>query len=119
MTGFNQLDGTLLSGEPHLIQSITDILTTPIGSRVMRRDYGSRLYTLMDAPINRQTAIEFTMAIADALRRWEPRLRVTRVQVDHVRQGELSLTIEATIRRTEQIVRLEKLLLTPSLARPL
>jgi hypothetical protein len=37
-----------LEGIDHLKQSIIDILTTPIGSRVMRRDYGSRLFELVD-----------------------------------------------------------------------
>ena len=75
-TGIHQLDGTLLSDEAHLCQSIADILTTPLGSHVMRRNYGSRLYELIDAPINRQTTIEFTVATADALLLWEPRVRV-------------------------------------------
>ena len=59
-TGINQRDGTLLSDEAHLRQSITDILTTPLGSRVLRRDYGSRLYELIDAPISRQTVSDPT-----------------------------------------------------------
>jgi phage baseplate assembly protein W len=41
MQGMNRNTGRKLSGVDHLRQSIVDILTTPIGSRVMRRDYGS------------------------------------------------------------------------------
>ena len=108
-TGLNQEDGTLLSHEAHLRQSITDILTTPLGSRVLRRDYGSRLYELIDAPISRQTAIEFTVATADALLRWEPRIRVLRVQVVDVKPGQVSLTIDAEVQLTQAQIRLENI----------
>lgn len=109
-TGFNQLDGTLLSNEAHLRQSITDILTTPLGSRVLRRNYGSRLYELIDAPITRQTTIEFTVATADALLQWEPRIRVLRVQVEDVTPGQVSLTIDAEVQRTQAQIRLENII---------
>ncbi|MEW7978507.1 MAG: GPW/gp25 family protein [Candidatus Sedimenticola endophacoides] len=53
MQGMHAITGQHLAGEAHLRQSIIDILTTPLGTRVMRRDYGSRLFELVDAPINR------------------------------------------------------------------
>ncbi len=108
-TGINQLDGTLLLDEAHLRQSITDILTTPLSSRVMRRNYGSRLYELIDAPMNRQTSIEFTVATADALLNWEPRIRVIRVQVELVEPGRYSLVIDAEVKRTQQQIRLDNI----------
>jgi phage baseplate assembly protein W len=81
MNGMNASTGAALDGEAHLAQSITDILTTPIGSRVMRRDYGSLLFALIDAPFNAVTRLQFIAATAGALGRWEPRLRVSRVNV--------------------------------------
>jgi len=65
----------------HLRQSIEDILTTPVGSRVMRRDYGSRLPELLDAPLNRAGILDVIAATAEALARWEPRLKLKRVRV--------------------------------------
>ena len=56
--GMNAETGRELTGLEHLKQSIADILNTPIGSRVMRRDYGSRLFELIDAPINRSTVVD-------------------------------------------------------------
>lgn len=109
-TGLHQDNGHLLSHEAHLRQSITDILTTPLGSRVLRREYGSRLYELIDAPITRQTAIDFTVATADALLKWEPRIRVLRVQVVGVKPGQASLTIDAEVRLTREHIRLENII---------
>jgi len=59
---------------------VRDILTTPIGTRVMRRDYGSRLMELVDAPLTPATLTEIYAAAAEALGRWEPRLRVERIR---------------------------------------
>ena len=79
MIGANRQQTTALSGIEHLRQSIIDILTTPLGSRVMRREYGSRLFELVDHPGNQTTVIEVFAAVAEALERWEPRFKLSRV----------------------------------------
>jgi phage baseplate assembly protein W len=86
-----------LSGWDHVVQSIRDILTTPIGSRVLRRDYGSQIPALLDRPMNDATTLDFVIAAADALDRWEPRVRLERVQFvqaspDGVGELDLDLT---------------------------
>ncbi|MBU2714485.1 GPW/gp25 family protein, partial [Zooshikella sp. WH53] len=79
MQGINNNTGKSLSGIEHLKQSITDILTTRIGTRVMRRDYGSRLPELIDEPLNGALRLELIAATAEALTRWEPRFKLTKV----------------------------------------
>lgn len=73
--------GRALSELEHLRQSITDILTTPIGTRLHRRAYGSLLPELIDHPGNGSTLVKVYAAVAGALMTWEPRLRVSRVQM--------------------------------------
>lgn len=110
MRGMNAANGQPLEGVAHLLQSIRDILTTPLGSRVMRRDYGSRLFELVDRPLNPATRVELTAATAEALARWEPRLKLERVQVDaSAATGRVTLTIEGRYRPTGAPVRLEGL----------
>ena len=87
--------GKGLAGLDHLRQSVRDILTTPIGSRVMRRDYGSGLHALVDAPMNRATIVEIMAATATALRKWEPRIKVETVRVDKVEEGKLEVSLTA------------------------
>lgn len=87
--------GKSLAGLDHLRQSVRDILTTPLGSRVMRRDYGSGLYALVDAPMNKATIVEIMAATATALRKWEPRLKVETVRVDKVHEGSLEISLTA------------------------
>lgn len=77
VVGMSRTTGKPVAGIDHLWQSIADILGTPIGSRVMRRDYGSRLFALLDRPVNDELHVEIYAAIAEALDRWEPRFRLT------------------------------------------
>lgn len=77
----NRTTGLAVTGMDHLKQSVADILTTPLGSRLARRTYGSLLPDLVDQPDNPLTRLRMYAATASALMRWEPRLRVTRVQL--------------------------------------
>lgn len=80
-SGMNASTGRTLSDVEHLRQSVRDILFTPIGSRVMRREYGSLLPELIDQPINEALPLRLTSAAVMALLRWEPRLRLTSFQI--------------------------------------
>jgi len=94
MAGMSRTDATALGGFDHLRQSIQDILTTPIGTRVHRRDYGSRIPRLVDRPINNALVAELVAATAEALDRWEPRLRLEQVKIDSVSDaGQISLSL--------------------------
>jgi len=87
MLGMNAHTGQPLAGLDHLRQSIADILSTPLNTRVMRRDYGSRIPELIDQPITPRLAVELYAATAEALRRWEPRFKLTRVRLTDARAG--------------------------------
>ena len=81
MSGMNRLTGKPLDGIDHLRQSIPDILGTPLASRVERRTYGSLWPDLIDHPDNGATRVRLYAATAGALMKWEPRLRLSRVQI--------------------------------------
>lgn len=68
------------TGNDHLQQSIQDILTTPIGSRVGRRTYGSLVTELIDQPLNDKTVLKIYAATVKAVVMWEKRLRITRMR---------------------------------------
>ncbi len=107
----NRNTGKNLTGVDHLRQSIIDILTTPIGSRVMRRDYGSRLYELVDAPINRSTLVDIYAAVAHALMLWEPRFELTRVQVESIDIAKVQIYIEGNYLPNNTQIKIEGLIL--------
>lgn len=93
MQGINAATGKALGGVDHLRQSIRDILTTPLGSRVMRREYGSALFSLIDAPMNKETIGRIRAATVGAIARWEPRFKVTAVAVVTAAPGSVELDV--------------------------
>ncbi|WP_455894077.1 GPW/gp25 family protein [Pseudomonas palmensis] len=93
MIGMSRHGGQTLSGIGHLRQSIEDILTTPLGSRRMRPDYGSKLRRFVDLPVNEGWKSAVQAEVARALTRWEPRLKLQRVRVVAVVGGQISLQL--------------------------
>ena len=113
MQGINASTGKAIAGTDHLRQSIKDILTTPIGSRVMRRDYGSRLPELVDNPMGELLNVELFAATAEALVKWEPRFRLDRVYLQSASdQGKIVLALEGRILINNEPVRLEGIEIT-------
>lgn len=99
MRGVSATTGKALAGRDHLAQSIGDILSTPVGARICRRDYGSMLFELTDQPMNGLGRQRLFAATASALARWEPRLRLTRVSLGDLSgavDGVFSLLLEGT-----------------------
>jgi phage baseplate assembly protein W len=92
--GMSATTGSDLQGIEHLTQSIRDILSTPLGTRVYRRDYGSRIPELVDKPINAALVADMRAAVAEALYKWEPRVRLTRVQVVAVDPGHITMDLD-------------------------
>ena len=98
----NRQTGEVLTDETaHIKQSIADILLTAKGSRVMRRDYGSNLYRLIDRPISSGLLLQLSCACVMALKQWEPRIIVNRflIRFDAEKSRFLG-TLEATIKRS-------------------
>lgn len=76
MSGMNAQTGRALSGLDHIRQSIRDILLTPIGTRIQRRDYGSLLPELIDQPTGVDVMMQLRAAAVMAITQWEPRVRL-------------------------------------------
>lgn len=100
MIGMDRTTGKAIADDAHLAQSLGDLFSTPIGTRTMRRDYGSMLPLLVDQPLNRATAILFYAATALAIARFEPRIALTRVAIAGgdlgAAAGQVAITIEGT-----------------------
>lgn len=93
MYGISATSGRKLGGIDHLRQSIRDILTTPIGSRVMRREYGSRLFDLIDAPFSASVKLDIIAATAEAIMTWEPRVAVETVRLTTFEPGKIIIDL--------------------------
>jgi phage baseplate assembly protein W len=107
MIGMDKNTGKMLSELDHLKQSIIDILMTPIGTRVMLREYGSQLFELVDSPINDRLKIRIYAATAEALAKWEPRFLCSKVEIAAIENGKIELYLEGEYLPNGQKIRLD------------
>lgn len=92
--GMNQSTGRWLTGIGHLRQSLQKILTTHIGTRIERREFGSLIPDLIDSPINPRAVLLLYAATATAIMKHEPRLRVKRISTEFGTPENPSLTLQ-------------------------
>jgi phage baseplate assembly protein W len=111
MRGMSRTTGAYLNDLEHLKQSIVDILTTPIGSRIMRREYGSNLFYLVDRPVNREFVQQIYAAVAEAIERWEPRFDLKKITVDEINDGRITLSLSGVYLITQMRVNLQGLVI--------
>ncbi|SUC35248.1 Phage P2 baseplate assembly protein gpV [Providencia rustigianii] len=102
--GMNRIDGKTISDMEHIRQSIRDILITPVGSRIARRNYGSLLSELIDQPQNPALKLQLMSACYTALMKWEPRILLTRISLSSTEAAKMVVDIEATNQDTNQPV---------------
>ncbi|EBC4253032.1 baseplate assembly protein [Salmonella enterica] len=95
--GMSRNDGQAITDTDHLRQSVRDILLTPQGSRLARREYGSLLSALIDQPQNPALRLQVMSAVYVALSRWEPRLTLDSITIDSSFDG--SMVVELTGQR--------------------
>lgn len=92
--GINRQNGQAIESLEHVKQSLHDLLTTPIGSRVMRRDYGSVLPFLVDQPMNPRTLMQMRAAIVHCLTKWERRVTPQTIFIKGSAHTGIDITIE-------------------------
>ena len=111
MLGMNATTGEALGGLEHLQQSVRDILATPYGTRLMRRNYGSRLMQLVDRPMDAALIADIQAAVLEALNYYEDRLRVSRLQVEQVQPGQISISLEGYYLVDNRAIRLDNIII--------
>lgn len=92
--GMSRNDGQAIADTDHLRQSVRDILLTPQGSRIARREYGSLLSALIDQPQNPALRLQIMSAVYVALNRWKPRLTLDSITINGNFDG--SMVVELT-----------------------
>ena len=105
-------DGKDISEINHLKQSISNIITTPIGSRTMRRDYGSNLFNKIDHPVNGELIAEIYLDIVESLFIWEPRFELDQVAVQNIENGKITIDLEGSFLSNGEKITLENIEIT-------
>ena len=103
----NKNNGQSIASEQESIhQSLQDITTTPIGSRIMRREYGSLIAELLDQPINDSLVLKCYSALYTAISRWENRIIISQIVMSNVKDNGLVFEIDGAHQITGQTMNL-------------
>ena len=79
--GMCETTGTLISGLDHVKQSLSRIVLTRLGTRTQRRNFGADILPLISSPGNEATRIKAIAIIAKAILKWEPRVKISDIQI--------------------------------------
>lgn len=74
-------------------ESIKDILLTPLGSRVMLPNYGSRLFELVDRRVDDSFRADLAWYVIEAVGIWEKRVKIQKVKLNGFFNKNLSFTL--------------------------
>jgi phage baseplate assembly protein W len=100
----SQGDIQIAAYEEDVRQAIRIILSTNLGERVMRPDFGAGLRALLFEPMNTTTLSLAQHHVERALTEWEPRIDVLGVRVmfdkDDPSRGRLLIDIDYRVRAT-------------------
>lgn len=92
----------MVEDEEDIRQSLHIILSTRMGERVMRPDFGTDLHNMVYHNMDLTARTQLRAAIERAVLYWEPRITLNKVSFDmsEERSGKLSILLEYTIRQT-------------------
>ena len=95
MRGMSRTTGKAIDGIEHAEQRLIDVLTTSKGERVMNRDYGAGLMSLVGKNITAQWMVEASSSIAEALENRINGLRDLRmVKLERVSSNETGIVLD-------------------------
>ncbi len=102
-----QAGGSLgyVSFDDNVAQSVKLLLRTAAGERLMRPEFGTTVPSMVFEADSQQHLFQLEQALADALRRWEPRVEVDRVQAvpDPAQEGVVRVTVAYRVLRTNTV----------------
>jgi len=96
----NRNTGRAITDAEHIRQSVGDILRTPVGSRVMRRDYGSLLSAMIDQPQTPALELQIKVACYMAILKWEPRITLTSITTERQFDGKMIVNLTGQLKDT-------------------
>lgn len=92
----------MVSGEQDIHESLTLLLNTALGERLMVPDYGCQLRDYLFQELTRTVLTQMENDVRRAILRWEPRITVdnVRAEADPQTPGLVNIAVSHTVRLT-------------------
>lgn len=100
----NAKTGKWMSLHDHIVQCVIAILSTLIGTRLLRRQFGSFMPEFIDSATSELKLAQLRASIVLALVKWEKRLIIKRVNFE-VTEGRVFIKIQSLINGEEHLLK--------------
>jgi phage baseplate assembly protein W len=96
---YDQVEIMMVSDEEDIRQSLNILLSTTIGERFLQPEFGCNLETYLFEPVNATVETSIKLTVTQALRMYEPRIRLESVKLDTglLHEGRLDIAVTYTI----------------------
>ncbi|HIP11505.1 MAG TPA: baseplate protein [Arcobacter sp.] len=92
--------------EENIKESIKIILSTKLGERLMRPNFGCRIHELLFTPNTIDTHNLAIFYVTEALKRWEHRINLSEVKVSIYGENAINISIDYQIKDTNSFYNL-------------
>lgn len=106
-TGMCRDTGAALFGVAYLRQRLADVINTPLGSLVGRRDFGSNIHEMVDKNVNRSFYMHCYMRLAEAINNKANGLedfRLIEMQIERIDKGHFEFVITGELMGANVVV---------------
>lgn len=101
---YNKVKSSLYA--TNIQESITIVLSTKLGERLMRPDFGCRIHELLFAPNTIDTHNLAIFYVTEALDKWEHRINLNKVEVEINSETSININIDYQIKDTNSFYNL-------------
>lgn len=112
--GTHRDTGAVITGVDYLKQRLSDVINTPLGSLVARREFGSRMYELTDRNIDRRFYMDAYVRLSEAINKVENGLddfKLDEMSVSPEGNGQVSIDLMGTYLSNGKPITIEGIML--------
>lgn len=98
-SGTNKKTGAAMNGLSYLRQRLEDVINTPLGSLVGRRDFGSRLHELLDRNVNDEYQMNAYILLSESINNPANDLddfKLNEMQIEKIEDAHYAITIRGS-----------------------
>jgi uncharacterized protein len=94
------------TGPRRIEDAIWIVLSTALGERLMRPDFGGGIHEFVFEPNSPITRTTLASSVSEALAKWEPRIELDKVTVEEGGESLVRISIDYRIRSTNEMFNL-------------
>lgn len=109
-TGMNAATGEVMTGIPYLRQRLSDVINTPLFTIVGRRDFGSRMFEMVDHNVDSRFQMDAYIRLAEAINNPANGLddfQLTEMRMERISDSNVEISLTGVYLPTGSVIELD------------